>query len=480
MIKTLDKTLKQEKEPFVIPKKVQDTIPIRRIWPDGIFLYGDKFSKCWRFEDINYAIAAKDDKTEMFLDYSELLNALDSGATAKITINNRRINRADFEKSILLRAAGDKLDELRREYNEMLLDKVTGSNNSIVQERYITISVHKKSVDEARAYFARVGTDLTTHLGKLSSYCTELDAAERLRIFHDFFREGHENDFHFDMKASAKKGHGFKESFAPQSMEYKAGYFKSDGKFGRVLYLREYASYIKDSMISELCELNRNLVLSIDIIPIPTDEAVREMQNKLLGIETNVSNWQRKQNAANNFSAVIPYDMELQRKETKEFLDDLTTRDQRMMFVVVTLAHKPLPLLRAADSLISHRLATEAVLAHARLHIRKPPAAWQRNKQEAALVGKADTICGCSGFLLYGGLHGAVDIPPELHDALIGFSPRVYQRLKLVLGQSHLQSAHCFERTDGAAVAKCQFRNLAFLPQMAVHAMLFHWNFEHG
>lgn len=209
MIKTLDKTLKQDKEPYVIPKTVQHTIPIQRVWPDGIFLCGGKFSKCWRFEDINYAIASKEDKTEMFLDYSELLNALDSGATAKITINNRRINRADFEKSILLHTTGDELDDLRREYNEMLLDKITGSNNSIVQERYITVSVHKKSVEEARAYFARVGTDLTTHLGKLSSFCTELDAAERLRIFHDFFRAGEEANFHFDMKSSAKKGHGF-------------------------------------------------------------------------------------------------------------------------------------------------------------------------------------------------------------------------------------------------------------------------------
>lgn len=50
-----------------------------------------------------------------------------------------------------------------------------------------------------------------------------------------------------------------------------------------------------------------------------------------------LSNWQRRQNKNNNFSAVIPYDMELQRKEAKEFLDDLTTRDQRMMLAVITM-----------------------------------------------------------------------------------------------------------------------------------------------
>ena len=90
IIKTLVKATKLEKEKFTIPKSVQDAIPIQRIWPDGIFQVGSRFSKTFSFTDINYQIAGKEDKTAMFLDYSELLNALDSGASAKITINNRK------------------------------------------------------------------------------------------------------------------------------------------------------------------------------------------------------------------------------------------------------------------------------------------------------------------------------------------------------------------------------------------------------
>ncbi len=133
-------------------------------------------------------------------------------------------------------------------------------------------------------------------------------------------------------------------------------------KFGRVLFLKEYASYIKDSMINELTELNRTLMLSIDVIPVPTDEAVREMQNRLLGVETNVTNWQRRQNSNNNFSAVVPYDLEQQRKETREMLDDLTTRDQRMMFAVVTLVH-------LADSKEELDSDTETLQSIARKHL---------------------------------------------------------------------------------------------------------------
>ena len=56
-------------------------------------------------------------------------------------------------------------------------------------------------------------------------------------------------------------------------------------QYGRVLFLKDYASYIKDSMILELTDLNRRMMLSIDMIPVPTDEAVREVENKLLGVE---------------------------------------------------------------------------------------------------------------------------------------------------------------------------------------------------
>ena len=67
MIKTLQNTLRQDKESFTLPKSVQDTIPIHRLWPDGVFQFGSKFSKTIRFSDINYAIASKEDKTAMFL-----------------------------------------------------------------------------------------------------------------------------------------------------------------------------------------------------------------------------------------------------------------------------------------------------------------------------------------------------------------------------------------------------------------------------
>ena len=43
MIKTLKISIKQDKEKYRVPRKVQDVIPISCIWPDGIFKVGNKF-----------------------------------------------------------------------------------------------------------------------------------------------------------------------------------------------------------------------------------------------------------------------------------------------------------------------------------------------------------------------------------------------------------------------------------------------------
>lgn len=339
MIRTLNNVLRQDKEKLTVPKNVQEIIPVKAIWPDGIFLVGkNKYSKMYQFSDINYAVASREDKKGMFLGYSELLNSIDPGCTAKLTLNNRNLNMLNFERQVLIEMKGDRLDFYRAEYNSMLIGKAT-SSNSITQDKYITISVNRKTIEDARLYFARVGADLAAHFSRLGSKCTELSTVERLRIIHDFMRADEESLFRFDLNDHMKLGHDFRDYVCPDGYENHSDYFMIGDRYGRALFLRDYASYISDDMVAELTGLSRNMMMSIDIVPIPTDEAVREVEQRMLGVETNIANFQRRQNMNNNFSAVVPYDMEQQRKETREFLDDLMTRDQRMMFAVLTLVH---------------------------------------------------------------------------------------------------------------------------------------------
>ena len=345
-----------------VPKSVQDVIRIDAVYSDGIFMTGKElFSKTFKFTDINYAVSSKEDKETNFLRYSENLNSLENGFSSQITIINRKLKKTELEEMALLENTNDGKDKYRKEINDMLTMLANGAN-AIVQDKYITITVQKKTVQEARTHFSRVGADLTAHFSRLGSKCTELNLTERLRIIHDFCRPNEAADYHFDLRDTMRKGQNFKDYIAPDGFEFKSDYFKVGNKFARVLFIRDYPSYVKDSVVWELTDTNRNMIFNYDIIPVSTEEAQKFGEKQALGIETNIANYQRKQNANNNYTSVIPYDLEQQRKEIREFLDDLTTRDQKMFKVVLTVMH-------TADTLEELNNDTEAITATGRKHM---------------------------------------------------------------------------------------------------------------
>jgi len=341
-MKTLTRLFQEDKERFTIPRGVQDAIPVKTIWEDGVFLVtgsvltGGIFSKTFRFEDINYAVASPEDQKALFFKYSDLLNSFDSSATYKISIVVKKLDKDEFAQSILVPLKDDALDLYRAEYNKILMDEATGANG-FVQVKYITVSVYKKTIEEARNFFSRVSTDMTAQLNRLGSRLIVLDAQDKLRVIHDFYKPGEESGFYFNVQDSARLGHSFKDFICPDTFVFAKDHFEMGDKYGRVVFLRDYANYIQDDTVAKLCSFNRNMVLSIDIVPVPTDEAVREIEKRMMGVETNIANWQRSQNKHNNFSAALPYNMELQRAESKDFMNDITTRDQRMMFGVITV-----------------------------------------------------------------------------------------------------------------------------------------------
>lgn len=377
MLKSLSKFKRQNKEKFKIPRCVQDTIPIDKVYKDGIFSVGKRYSKTYMFSDINYSDASGEDKKGILLGYGEMLNSLDASCTAKITILNRKVDPEEISNKILIHKADDELNDLRQAYNDLILENLAKSDN-LIQEKYITITTFKNNISESRTFFSRISLELSSYFGKIGSDCKELTTNERLKILHDFYRDPYE-PFEFDINDSTYKGHSFKEKICPDMPKYEKNYFKFNERYGRVLYLENYPQYLKDKFVAEICGLNKNLVYSMDILTIPTDEAVKEAENKLLGVNTNITNWQQRQNANNNFSAVIPYDMESQRKECKEFLDDLTLRDQKMLLCNVTVVHM-------ADSKEELDMDTETIQSIARANSCELSALFFASRQLDGLV----------------------------------------------------------------------------------------------
>ena len=77
---------------------------------------------------------------------------------------------------------------------------------------------------------------------------------ERLRVLHDFYRTGRGvPSIDIDLRDCMRKGHSFKDAICPDSLEFREGPLHHGRQVSAgSMFLKEYASYIKDSMINEL------------------------------------------------------------------------------------------------------------------------------------------------------------------------------------------------------------------------------------
>ena len=61
MIRSIKTIMRQDREPYRVPRRVQDVIPIQCVWPDGIFNLiplHDNMVKCWK----SYGVLSRQNK----------------------------------------------------------------------------------------------------------------------------------------------------------------------------------------------------------------------------------------------------------------------------------------------------------------------------------------------------------------------------------------------------------------------------------
>lgn len=311
-------------------RKVRKLIPIDCVHEDGIFLSGGRYSKVFRFSDVNYAVLSLVEKTEIFLRYSDILGSLDSDAESRLSVNVRRRNMDELG-NILIPYKDDGLDEYREEYNHVLTDKAYGKQ--FYRELYLTVTVSKENIDDARAYFDRIEKELKALFAELGSEFVAVDVKERIKIISEFFG----GNLDFDIREAIRLGHDVRDHIAPDCYELHSDHMMLGDRYARVLFIRDYPAGIRDSILTKLTEHDGQMMLSIDILPIPTEEAVKMIERKTMATESSASMWQRRQNLNGNFSAKLPYDMELQRSELHALSEDLISRDKSLMLAMLTI-----------------------------------------------------------------------------------------------------------------------------------------------
>lgn len=142
--------LKKASEPlYKTPKSVQQTIEILKISEGGIFeVAPGKYSKSYKFSDVNYATRSEDEQESFFQKYCKCLNSLD--CVFKITVNNKNKDMEALKRDVMLSYENDGFDKMRKSYNNIIEEKIMEGRQGIEQERYITITIERKILRKQR------------------------------------------------------------------------------------------------------------------------------------------------------------------------------------------------------------------------------------------------------------------------------------------------------------------------------------------
>jgi len=316
----------------------QNTIKYKRIFDDGI-MEVDKgvYSKSIKFTDINYQIAKKDDQETIFEKYCAFLNSFDINVDAQITINNKNINVKDFESDVMIIYKNDANDKYRNEYNSILKKQIGKGRNNIVKEKYITLTVQANNYKDAQNTFIRLENELEQNLKSIGSSTHKLNGAERLQILSDFFNQTQNKvSSTYEIK---KRGLKSKDVIAPSHFYFKRDYFEMDRKYARTLFLKDLPSSLADTYISELTNINANLLLTVHIKSVAPDKALKIVQRQLTAMNTNKIEAQKKAVKAGYTPDLLSYDLMHSLEDAEELLSDLKTKNQKMFLTSLVITH---------------------------------------------------------------------------------------------------------------------------------------------
>lgn len=330
-----------------IPKSVQDTIPYLGVYKNGIIEISEGYyTKMYQLEDVDFKTASDEISDTIFDTFGKLLNSFDDKTSIQFTIDNKRINRKEFEQEILTKMRGDALDELREENNQILSDKLKEGRSNMQHLKYLTVCSEAESIDDAIGTFSRLDAAISSTIKPITNAETRpMNLTERMSILYDmmnrdgtlFYQKAKINGKEaetFNLDAIHKRGLSSKDVIAPMSMEFQSRYIRLGRRYARILQLAEpLPTQLSTDMLADLTELPLDMVTTLNVQPIESTKARKVVQRQLTKAKKDVAEAQKAATKSGYSTELIPESTKEAYEEADILMNEMTHGDQKMFLV---------------------------------------------------------------------------------------------------------------------------------------------------
>lgn len=335
---------------------IANSIPYLHVFKNGMIEVTDgRYSKSYRFPDVNFKMATDDMQRKIAEAYSEFLSSFDSGTDIEVTLYNRSIDIEEFQKQVFIPMKADNLNEYREEYNKMLLDKMSGAKNNLQVEKILTISVDAPNQQAAADKFTQIDQQVAEQITLMTKIAaTPMSIIERLDMLNVIYKQdeakpiyekriidGHISES-FTLENCIAQGITTKDLIGPESMEFTSKQGKLGDYIVKTYYVSNYPTWIKGTILTDFSAIPTNMIASVHFHPMNQSEAISLIKRQGVNISSSLIEAQKKALRSGYDPSMVSPELQNASDEVKDLLENIT-RDNSKLFTtnfVITLFAK--------------------------------------------------------------------------------------------------------------------------------------------
>ena len=340
----MSKKEKKKKQAPVVPQTVTDSIPYLHVFENGIIEISEgKYSKSYRIPAVNFKTASQQDQWALVQKFSDFLGAIDANVGIQISLYNKTVDIATFQEDVLLEMKMDALNEYREEYNEMLLEKMTGA------KKILTLTIESPGIDDAVSRFVQLDGLVTENMTMMTKHNAEpLTIIERLEILNTIYNQdstvplyrkqtiqGHEVES-FTLENCKAQGITTKDVIAPACLSFTSKYINVGNTLANTYYISNYPTWLKGTLLTDFTQLPTNMIVSAYFNVIPQEEAIKLIKRQRVNIGASIIQIQKKSARDGIDASLISPDLTEAQYETNSLMSNIT-KDNGHLFTVTTV-----------------------------------------------------------------------------------------------------------------------------------------------
>lgn len=329
-----------------MPATVKDLLGYDSMLKSGIaYLGDDRWSVTLMFTDINYEISTETHQMEIIDKWAGLLNSFNGGEHLQIGVHTRTRGIDQILEEVSLAEQGDRFDQLRRDYNANVRDKLGNLTRNADQVKTLTLTVEDSNDERAIDSLNRLTRRVTGLLNGIDGCkAVRLDRSQRLRLMAETLRHG--QPFLFDERQFAKHGlwgnPDTKDFIAPWSFDTKsvdhivitAG---DRVRYHRTLWLSGFPPELSDQLISEVTAVKAQIDVSLHLSPYDKSEGLQIVKRKDAELDMQTIEESKANIKAGLPPDAIPQDLKDAKEQVSGLRAELQQTNQRLVNTIVVV-----------------------------------------------------------------------------------------------------------------------------------------------